>query len=201
LAILQNPTRILTKRLVRILAFLLRFFMSTFHALLILSTLFLSASPRAEPTTVPTTQETSHLQFRLIADDNDPRPADIMPLPDQPQTSVHVLKEVEMDENSVESAHTFAGQDGEPCIALVLTDAGSKQFSKLTSENLHHRIAIFFNGKLLCAPFIQSRMSKEAAIILGADTSEAEREEMVKQINELVDDRTAKAATRPSQEK
>ena len=125
--------------------------------------------PATQPASRPaaTRAAAPRLQFRLIDDANTGAPADEMVDPGDRdgQRQVRVLKPILLDESAVARARRVAG-NGEVQIYIDFTESGAKRFEQITSENLHRRLAIVFDGKLLSAPTIQSTI-KSAAVITG----------------------------------
>jgi len=67
--------------------------------------------------------------------------------------------------NPMQVASASAGEDeGRPIIRMTLTDEGAVAMEKLTTENLHKRLAIVFGRKVLMAPTIQSTIRKELTV-------------------------------------
>lgn len=64
----------------------------------------------------------------------------------------------------------------QPIVELVLTEAGSAKFAKATGENIGKTIAIYYDGELLSAPVVQSKITGGRAQI--TTTSQAEAKEL-----------------------
>ena len=62
--------------------------------------------------------------------------------------------------------------NGKPAIEIRFTMAGSTKFAKVTTEHMGKRLAIVFNGKVISAPTIRSKISTKA-LITGNFTKEA----------------------------
>jgi tetratricopeptide (TPR) repeat protein len=84
----------------------------------------------------------------------------------------------------VASLGLYTWSHGVPEIAVTLTDSGAEELARITSENLGRRVAVVFDGKLLCAPTIQDRISKHAMI--EGDFTPAEAEEIAARITAAV---------------
>jgi serine/threonine protein kinase/tetratricopeptide (TPR) repeat protein len=113
-------------------------------------------------TSAQPTLPTSALQFRLVADDSETNvPTDTLTnyLDKARFEQLRVMQEVLMDGKAVERAGWYAGPDSQTKIMIGLTETGSQQFEALTAANLKRRIAIVFQGRVLLAPIIQSRIN------------------------------------------
>ncbi len=82
---------------------------------------------------------------------------------------------------------------GGPEIAVTLTDSGAKELAQLTSENMGRKLAIVFDGKLLCTPGIKAQAGKYAMI--AGDFTPTEAEKIAAGINAAAADATP--ATEP----
>jgi preprotein translocase subunit SecD len=67
---------------------------------------------------------------------------------------------------------------------LALTTAGAERFAQITGNNINRRLAIVFDGKVISAPVIKSRISG-IGVITG-DFSEEEVARIVKALNRPV---------------
>jgi hypothetical protein len=103
----------------------------------------------------------SAFQIRLVADDLE------TDIPTDTLTNnfdgthierLRLVKDILMDGKAVERAgwHTA---DGRTNFVIGLTETGSQQFEALTAASLKRRIAVIFQGRVLCSPIIQSRIS------------------------------------------
>ena len=141
-----------------------------------------------------TTQPAVRLQFRLVADDADKAGAESLPKVDQPAETLNVLKRVELDDRDIQSAKVDRQIDGEETVSITFTDEGGRKLSDLTANNLHRRLAIIFDGKILSAPMIQSRIGREATISLSHNTTGADAKDLAETLNQLVDARSPTTA-------
>jgi hypothetical protein len=126
------------------------------------------------------------LQFRLVAGEKDTAPFEEMPDPGDKtgKRTLRLLKEVLLDESAVAAAAATPGQGAGKQITLALTTAGAERFAQITGNNINRRLAIVFDGKVISAPVIKSRISG-IGVITG-DFSEEEVARIVKALNRPV---------------
>jgi beta-lactamase regulating signal transducer with metallopeptidase domain len=103
----------------------------------------------------------------------------------RPAEVLNVEKTVLLDQTALQSATLIKGPQGDRQIEITLTDAGRKQFAKVTREHLHQRLAIIVEGKFLEAPIIQSEISGGKCQIVGS-FSEAEAKALTAKINAAI---------------
>ncbi len=72
----------------------------------------------------------------------------------------------------LKKAEVAADSAGGWYISLKFNDSGAEKFEKLTREYLHHQIAIYFNGKLVSDPVVQSVIPGGMAQITGSFTKD-----------------------------
>ena len=97
-----------------------------------------------------------------------------------------VQKKVLLDQTALKSAEVITNKfDENPEIRIVLTAEGQKRFAEVTRQNIHNRLAIVIDGKLVTAPVIQSEIPSGMFQITGNYT-EQEAEELAKKINDAV---------------
>jgi hypothetical protein len=121
---------------------------------------------------------TSAFQIRLVADDS------AINVPTDTLTNyfdgthferLRLLKDVFMDGTAVERAGWHV-VDGQTNFVIGLTEAGSQQFEALTAASLKRRIAVVFEGRILFAPVINSRISTRSLdLVVGWDRNDVER--------------------------
>ncbi|MBP7859371.1 protein translocase subunit SecD [Patescibacteria group bacterium] len=72
----------------------------------------------------------------------------------------------------------YSSQTGisEPSVKLTFTPEGAKKFSKITSENVLKRLAIYLDDLPIIAPVIQQRIDSGEAYITGSYTTEGARD-------------------------
>ncbi len=86
-----------------------------------------------------------------------------------PQTeTLYVQRTVLLDQTAVKSANVITNTLGMPCIEIVFTDQGRRQFAEITRWNLHQRLAIIVDGQLQEAPVIQSEITGGTTQISGS---------------------------------
>jgi len=103
----------------------------------------------------------------------------------RPAEVLNVEKTVLLDQTALQSATLIKGPQGDRQIEITLTDAGRKQFAKVTREHLYQRLAIIVEGKFLEAPIIQSEISGGKCQIVGS-FSEAEAKALTAKINAAI---------------
>lgn len=133
------------------------------------------------------------LQFRLAASDPQ-QPADLLPDPADPagQTTLRLLKEVLLDEVSLESASVLENETGNPSVRVRLTRAGSGRFGSVTTTNVDRRLAIVLDGKVLTAPVIRTPITGGMVEITGSMNA-TEVAELARVLNQAAAAARAKA--------
>jgi uncharacterized membrane protein len=135
----------------------------------------------SEPARLPATVSgRAPLQFRLVAEVNDPAPADTLDDPTRHEP-LRVRKEVLLDETAVASATVTNTAQG-PVIEVRFTAEGGIWFADITGVNTGKRLAIIFDGKLLSAPTIRGSITGGRAQITGKFTT-AEAEAIASALN------------------
>jgi len=130
-----------------------------------------------QPTSPAAAQAAPRLQFRLVADGDDPS-ADTLPSRDGKERF-----RLERDEAPVASATvTNAGQGA--TILVTFTKAGAKRFAEISSANIGKRLAIVLDGKVICAPTIRDTVVGGQAQITGKFTA-AEAEEIAQALRAM----------------
>ena len=93
--------------------------------------------------------------------------------------NLHMQKKVLLDQSAIKSASvemsSRPGQPDFPSVNFSLTPEGTKQFAKITRENIGRRLAIIVAGKVVSAPFIRSEISGGSGQISGNFTVEEAR--------------------------
>ncbi len=117
-------------------------------------------------------------QIRLVAEDSD------QAVPTDTATNffegthfetLRLRREILMDGKAVERAGWNATDDRTNFV-LSLTEEGSRQFEALTAANLHRRLAMIFQGRVLFAPNIQAAIrSRTLEIPVNWDMKDLER--------------------------
>jgi preprotein translocase subunit SecD len=132
----------------------------------------------------------SVFQFRLVL--NAPsakadRMTVVQPRADAKATeTLYVQKKVLLDQTDLKSASVITNQPaGKPWIDITFTDAGAKQFAKVTHQNIGKRLAIIIDGRLYSAPTIRSEIRDGKAQITG-NFSEQEANDLAAKINQSV---------------
>ena len=100
--------------------------------------------------------------------------------------TLYVQKKVLLDQTDLMSASVITNQPaGKPWIQITFTDAGAKQFAKVTHQNIGKRLAIIIDGRLYSAPTIRSEIRDGKAQITG-NFSEQEANDLAAKINQSV---------------
>ncbi len=98
---------------------------------------------------------------------------------------LNVQKTVLLDQKALNSAELSTDAMGHPIIDITFTDAGRKQFAKITRDNIGKRLAIIIDGRLCAAPVIRAEISDGKAQI-SSDFTKGEAGSLAKQINDAV---------------
>jgi RNA polymerase sigma factor (sigma-70 family) len=132
----------------------------------------------------------SVFQFRLVLNAPSAK-ADTMTVvqPDadaKTAKTLYVQKKVLLDQTDLKSASVITNQPaGKPWIQITFTDAGAKQFAKVTHQNIGKRLAIIIDGRLYSAPTIKSEIRDGKAQITG-NFSVQEANDLAAKINQSV---------------
>ena len=128
-------------------------------------------------------QRVAFLQFRLVHPDSDnlinqglTEPGyEILRMKESGEqgkaTALLIKKKPELTGNAIKSAIVGHDAVGAAEIEFTLTGDGADIFSKVTSENIGHRLAIVLDGQLISAPNIQSEIGANG-VITGHFTQE-----------------------------
>ena len=79
----------------------------------------------------------------------------------------YVSEEVEMDGSGVNMAYANKDQWGKRKIDLRFNSDGAMDFASVTRRNVHRQLAIVLDGRLYCAPTIQTAITGGSAEITG----------------------------------
>ena len=124
-------------------------------------------------------QMSNKLEFRLVHPDSEKIIRQNLPLPLGYERLREVGKEREvsnyyivqrrpqMTGNAIDKSQVSQTQFGSLAIALKFNSKGAAQFADVTGKNIHRQLAIVLDGKLYCAPVIQSRIAGGQAEITG----------------------------------
>ena len=124
-------------------------------------------------------QMSNKLEFRLVHPDSEKIIRQNLPLPLGYERLREVGKEREvsnyyivqrrpqMTGNAIDKSQVSQTQFGSIAIALKFNSKGAAQFADVTGKNIHRQLAIVLDGKLYCAPVIQSRIAGGQAEITG----------------------------------
>lgn len=115
----------------------------------------------------------SDFAFRWVAPINDTNsPADLLPNPNDltGQSKLRVLKENLLTARDVESAGFTKYKEDEKELLIFLRPAGAAKFRDLTTTNIGRQLAIVWDGRVICAPVIQSAIVTPKVAISGRFT-------------------------------
>jgi len=118
----------------------------------------------------------SALQFRWVArEDETDAPAETLADPSDRsgKRELRVLKEFVLDGSAVAHVGRRVGRDGAQMLVLKWNDAGRQRFADITAANVHRRLAIVFEGRVLTAPVIAAAIDSSTCE-LGGNLTEAE---------------------------
>ncbi len=73
-------------------------------------------------------------------------------------------------------------QSGRPVVTFKMTPEGARLMEKLTTENMHRRMATVLDDKVETAPYIQGRISSNGQITLGSGT---DRQRQFEEANDI----------------
>ncbi len=96
-------------------------------------------------------------------------------LPGPRRRVIYLHPKTELSNADVAQAMAGQTEGGHVAIDIVFTDAGAKKFGKLTAAHLNHPVAFLIDGKVVCAPVILSKLSRQAQIFGDFEQAEAER--------------------------
>jgi preprotein translocase subunit SecD len=113
------------------------------------------------------------LQFRLVAEPDDPSKVDEMP-DSSGGKPLRILKTVALDGHDVARVYATTTQSG-AAVGMDFSPEGGKKLEQVTKDNINHRIAIILNGKVLSAPTIKSPISKLVVVTGGKSEFTAEK--------------------------
>ena len=98
-------------------------------------------------------------------------------------STFNVQKMPLLDLMDVESASvTEENGTGQPMVKVTLTPAGSKRLQEASKANIHRRVAVVIDGKILSAPVIQAELTGPNLPITGSYSAELAKE-LVGKIN------------------
>jgi serine/threonine protein kinase len=120
------------------------------------------APPVPEPARAVSVITKPRLQFRLEATENDAQAETLL----FDGRTIRLEKKIWLDESDVAAAKQSEPPDGRSVIELRFSTAGAKKFGNLTETNIARKLAILFDGRVLVAPQIRSRI-EDAAHISG----------------------------------
>jgi preprotein translocase subunit SecD len=135
---------------------------------------------------------TAQLQFRLVEGEPGSDPATAMTnVPANMKTEVEVLpgtsvdalgrsagveyyavrKTVPVTGTDLKNARVSKSQLGQPNVGFTLTPEGARKFGDLTGQNIHRKLAIVLDNKVVSAPVINSQIN-ESGVIEGSYTAQ-----------------------------
>lgn len=102
--------------------------------------------------------------------------------------TLHVLKNVLIDQKDLKSARVSNDQFGHPQIEIRFTNDGGIRFARVTRDSVGKRLAIIIDGQLYSAPTILSEIPGGTAMISGS-FSEQEARELADRITQSLEKR------------
>jgi preprotein translocase subunit SecD len=128
------------------------------------------------------------LEFRLVANDNEPAADEFS----DGQEKLRVLRDVVLDDSAIQSAQAKR-EKNIYAVSLTMTQEGAQRLKKATGDNIGRRLAIIFDGKIISAPTIRSAIGEKAMITGGAGKfSKEEADAMVAAIEKSKQGQDAK---------
>jgi capsular polysaccharide biosynthesis protein len=108
-----------------------------------------------------TADPVSALQFRLVLNNSETNvSSDLVTnfLDKSRSVPLHLARNILLDGTAVKAAGWQSMSNGVTNFIIEFTEDGSRQFEALTATNLNRQIAVIFQGHVLVAPVIQSRI-------------------------------------------
>jgi protein-export membrane protein SecD len=116
---------------------------------------------------------TARMTFHLVDETADvtaplPPPGDLfLPLQDQPQTKVAVLKDVAVDGADLTDARAGTNQDGRWVVNFTFDGTGTRKFAQVSTDNVGHKFAIVLDNVVITDPVIQTPITGGRGEISG----------------------------------
>jgi preprotein translocase subunit SecD len=129
--------------------------------------------------------QTARLEFKLVAENNDPSlaaqgrapaGAQLLPMADGSGAIAVQRRAMVSGENITSAQQAFDPQTGEPVVTIRLDSAGARRFGRVTTENTGKPFAIILDNKVLSAPNINEPILGGTAQISGSFTVESANE-------------------------
>ena len=109
------------------------------------------------------------LQAADLGDADPPKGYLLLPGWSEDQTPEVLEAEARLTHEHVKSAEfRYDKQTGMPVVALTLTGEGAERLKTLTTANVHRRMAIVLDGRVLTAPIIRETITGPGLHISGA---------------------------------
>jgi len=134
---------------------------------------------------------TAHLEFKMVDESADPEKAKQGVVPPGSEVSTQLKrrpdgsyaefpivlkKETVLTGEYITDASVRYGNFNDAYVAITFNNKGGRIFERLTSENIHKRMAIVLDGKIYSAPVIQDKISGGRASITGSFTTDEARD-------------------------
>jgi len=140
----------------------------------------------------------ARLQWSLVAGADEKGDVIEVDDPAAPGGKLRVLKDAFLDETGIESAEVTK-VEGKPAISLKMTKEGADRVGRVTAANLNRRVAVLFDGRVIFAPVIRSRISDAAMITGGAEgLSDKDTKAIVEAVRAARDDGGKQKQVAPS---
>jgi preprotein translocase subunit SecD len=129
--------------------------------------------------------QTARLEFKLLAESNDPAlaaqgrappGAQMLPMADGSEAIAVQRRAMVSGENIISAQQGFDEQTGEPVVNIRLDSTGARRFARVTTENVGKPFAIILDNKVLSAPRINDAILGGASKISGGFTVESANE-------------------------
>ena len=138
------------------------------------------------------------LQWSLVAAADEKGDVIEVDDPGAPGGKLRVLKEAFLDERGIESAEVTKDQ-GRTAVSLKMTKEGAERVSKVTGDNVNRRVAVVFDGRVVFAPVIRSKIGDAAMITGGPDgLSDKDAKAIVGAVRAARDEETKQKEVAPS---
>lgn len=101
---------------------------------------------------------------------------------DSAKDKVYLHKAVELTNDDIAEVRATKDNLDMPAIEFIFTKEGAKKFTKLTELQTGKLVAVLVDGKVISAPLVKEKITKDRVTIVGRFTKE-EVDKLVKGIN------------------
>ena len=123
-----------------------------------------------------TETSTPRLQFRFVVDDGDTGPVEILPWRDKSENREppRLEKEILFDESDIEFAEAEqSSYTDDYIIRFEMKYEAAERFAQITGNNIGRRLALVFDGEIISAPDIRSKIRGRGTISGNLTRTEA----------------------------